>query len=306
MKIFKDNDINIENNTAIALGSFDGLHIGHKALIEKTINVAKANNINSMVFTFANHPLSIVDPDRTPKLLTSGKIKEDYMGRMGIDYLMLAPFSKEFMNISPECFIQMLMDHYNCSHIIVGYNYRFGYKNLGDTDLLRKLESRLGFKLHIIKPVSKDNIKISSTFIRGLILEGEIVNANKFLGHPFVLDGSVIHGKMIGRTIGFPTLNLDYDLKCIVPKGGVYFTIIEIKNKFYKGITNVGYNPTVNGQKLSIESHVLDFSKDIYGEHIKVHFIRRIRDEKKFDTLNDLREQLEKDKESVKSELIWF
>ena len=305
MKILKD-DVRIQEDTVIVLGSFDGIHIGHRKLIETAIEIARMLGIKSMVYTFGNHPLSVINSHRTPKLLMSNNVKIEYIKKLGVDLVTLIEFNREFMEMSPEGFVRHLTEKYGAKHIIVGYNYRFGYKNLGDAELLRSLQKDLGFELHVVEPVKIGDTPVSSTLIRGLIDEGEIVAANEFLGHSFVIDGKVIRGKQIGRTIGFPTINIDYNVDNLVPRGGVYYTVAEIQGEYFKGITNVGYNPTVNGNKLSIETHLLNFNEDVYDQYFKLHFIDRIRDEKKFKNIELLKKQIQKDKEFVEQQIMWF
>ena len=305
MKILKD-DVRIHEETAIVLGSFDGIHIGHRKLIETANEIRRMFGMKSMVYTFSNHPLSIINSHRTPKLLMSNKVKIEYFEKLGVDLLALTEFNSEFMECSPEDFARLLTEKYGAKHIIVGYNYRFGYKNLGDVELLRSMQKNLGFELHVVNPVKIGDTPVSSTLIRGLIIEGQIASANEFLGHSFVMDGMVIHGKQIGRTIGFPTINMDYNIENLAPRGGVYYTVAEIEGEYFKGITNVGYNPTVNGDKLSIETYLLDFDKDVYDHYFKLHFIDRIRDEKRFNNIELLKEQIQKDKEYVEQQIMWF
>lgn len=298
MIIYEDNfKETIDDKTYIALGSFDGLHMGHLSLINKTIELAKENNIKSMVFTFKNHPLTVINSDIAPKLIISNDEKTKLLKNLGIDILNYVEFNNKFMKISPEDFICNLLKHYNAKGFIVGFNYRFGYKNLGDVDLLQSLSEKYNFDIYIVKPVKVNGEVISSSKIRHLISEGDITKANYFLTRPFMLEGKVVKGKQLGRKINFPTVNLDYDKNIILPKGGVYFTSIEYNNEKFKGITNIGYNPTVRDKKLSIETHMLDFNKEIYNENVKVFFHKRIRDEKKFESVEKLAEQLSKDKE---------
>ena len=200
------------------------------------------------------------------------------------------------MKISPEEFVEKLLSHYGVKGLIVGFNYRFGYKNLGDIDLLKKLSVKLGFELYIMDAVKLYGETISSSKIRHFITEGEVHEANKLLGRPYMLEGNVIKGKQLGRTIGFPTINLDYDKSFLLPSGGVYYTIVDYNKVLYKGITNVGYNPTVDGKKLSIETYLLEFDKFIYDEHVRVYFKNKFREEKKFDSLEELILELKKDK----------
>ncbi|MGY0372069.1 bifunctional riboflavin kinase/FAD synthetase [Clostridium sp. JNZ J1-5] len=303
MIVYEDNfKINLEDKTYIALGSFDGLHLGHMSLINKTIELAAKDNAKSMIFTFKNHPRTIINEEMAPKLIISNNVKTKLLEDIGIDILNYAEFNEEFMKITPEEFISNMLKHYNAKGFIVGFNYRFGYKNLGDVELLEKLGKKLGFIVHILNPVKVNGEIISSSKIRHLISEGDITKANYFLTRPFMLEGKVIKGKQLGRKISFPTINLDYDKKFILPRGGVYFTIVEYDNKKYKGITNIGYNPTVKDKKLSIETHILDFNKDVYGETMRIYFYKRIRDEKKFESIEQLACQLAKDKDYAKNQ----
>lgn len=298
MFVMRDNfKTKLKSDTYVALGSFDGLHLGHMSLINKIQELSKKDGSCSMVLTFENHPLSIINKHMMPKLIMSNQEKIKCLEKLNIDILNMASFNEEFMKISPEDFIEKLIYTYNVKGLVVGYNYRFGYKNFGDIELLHKLSKKIGFQLYIMESVKYENEVVCSTRIRGLIREGNILRSNKMLGRYFGLRGVVIKGKQFGRTMGFPTVNLDYDTNYITPKGGVYMSVVEYKNKLYTGITNIGYNPTVNGDKLGIETHILDFNENVYGERLSVYFLERIREEKKFDSPKQLAEQLEKDKE---------
>lgn len=304
MKIIRDNFTKIMKvPTVIILGSFDGIHVGHRALIEGAKALAgeikaklKVDHVEVMVCTFDNHPLSVINKDICPKLIMGNKEKAELFEELGVDILNFMEFNRGFMEISPFEFIKNIKEHYNAHGIVVGFNYRFGYKNLGDVELLKKNSLNLGYELKIVEPVTVDGEVASSSVIRHNLQEGNIERANKLLRRPYMLKGKVIEGKHIGRTIDFPTVNLNYNKKYLVPKGGVYGTIVEYKKSFYKGITNIGFNPTVDGKKLSIETHILNFNENIYKKDIKIYFLEKIRDEKKFSTLSELKEQLIKDK----------
>lgn len=307
MIVYEDNfNIKLDEKTYIALGSFDGLHIGHMNLINKTIELARANKVKSMVFTFKNHPLTIINEEMVPKLIMNNKAKTELLKDAGIDILNYVEFNEEFMRISPEKFIENIIGYYNAKGLIVGFNYRFGYKNLGDIELLEDLSNSLGFELSVISPVKVNDEIVSSSRIRHLISEGDITKANRFLNRPFFLEGKVVSGKQLGKKIGFPTINLDYNKSLVLPRGGVYYTVVEYSGKKYKGITNIGYNPTVKDKKLSIETHIIDFNKDIYNEFVKIYFYKRIRDEKKFESLETLSKQLEKDKNYAEKQNLEF
>jgi riboflavin kinase / FMN adenylyltransferase len=298
MKVIEDSDvIEFEFDTYIALGSFDGLHLGHMSLIDKTVELARKNNARSMVYTFKNHPLNTINKELAPKLILSNDYKIQLLEKSGIDYLTFVEFNKAFMKILPEDFIENLIKKYNAKGIVVGFNYRFGFKNLGDVEVLSSLSKVFNFELYIIDPIKIRGDIVSSSRIRELICEGDIMKANHYLSRPFMLEGKVIKGKRLGNKIGFPTANIDYDKSNVLPQGGVYYTVVEVNGLKYKGITNVGYNPTTNDNKLSIETYILNFDKDIYNQTIRLFFIKRIRDEKKFNSLDELIVQLKKDKQ---------
>ncbi|MBZ9608274.1 bifunctional riboflavin kinase/FAD synthetase [Clostridium estertheticum] len=298
MLVIKDNfKTKLKEPTYIALGSFDGIHLGHMSLVNRTVVLAKENNAKSMICTFKNHPLSVINKEICPKLIMDNDTKINLLENTGIDIVNLVNFNKDFMKITPEEFIKNMVKFYNAKGIVVGFNYRFGYKNLGDVEMLKTYSTILGYKLYICEAVSINHEIVSSSKIRHLIAEGNITKADELLGRPHTISGKVIKGKQFGRTIGFPTVNLNYNKEYIIPKGGVYYTLAEYDNNFYRAITNIGYNPTVEGGKLSVETHILNFDKKIYNEIVKIYFINRIRDEVKFNSIDELKKQLLKDKE---------
>lgn len=285
-----------EMNNYAALGSFDGLHLGHLSLINKVKELAAKNNGKSMVFTFKNHPRTIIMPKSKLDLLMTNTEKEDVLSKEEIDVLVFKNFDKDIMKMDPERFVEWLCTSYSIKGIVVGFNFRFGYKNLGDVKLLEKLQDRYHYELWVMEPYIFEEEVVSSTRIRKELLEGEITQANIMLSRPYSIEGTVIHGKKLGRTIGFPTANVSVDKSKIIPAVGVYFSNVKINGKYFKGITSVGHNPTVNGKELTIETYILDYDCNIYGETITIYFIDRIRDEMKFKGLEELASQLEKDK----------
>lgn len=301
MKVVDGKITNKNDEYYVALGSFDGLHKGHLSLIHKCIELAKETNSKSMVFTFSNHPRTVINPSIKMKYLMDNIEKVDILKKEGIDKVVLKKFNKEFMELSPQGFIKRLCDDYNIKGIVVGFNYRFGYKNLGDTDLLRELSTKYNYRLEVIAPLLHDEDVISSTRIRNALKDGKISEANKMLTRAYSLSGIVEHGRQLGRTIGFPTANLNFGKEKIIPNIGVYYTNVRWKNNIYKGITSVGSNPTVNGKRLTVETFILDFHNDIYDDEIVVYFIEKMRDEKRFDSIDCLKEQLKKDEEYAKS-----
>lgn len=293
----KNSNHAILEETYIALGSFDGLHLGHLSLIDKSIELARKNNAKSMVFTFSNHPLTSINPNKAPKLIMNNEEKIEIIKKIGVDILALVEFDEEFMKISSENFVKFLVENYNAKGIVVGFNYKFGYKNKGNINLLKELSEKYNFELYVMDAYKYKDEVISSSRIRKEIAEGDISEANTMLNRSFSIGGIVIEGKKIGRTIGFNTANLKVDVKHAIPKDGVYYTNVLWKSKMYKGITSVGNNPTVNGQELTIETYILDFSENIYGDYIQVFFVEFIRGMIKFNNVEELKAQLNKDKD---------
>ncbi len=280
----------------VALGSFDGLHSGHLSLVNKIIELANENKGRSIVYTFKNHPRTLIKGATPPKLLMDNESKEEILEALGVDLIYFEEFNEEYMKLTPEGFIKYLCEKFKVKGIVVGFNYRFGYKNIGNIEMLKELSTKYGYELYVMEPCNYEDEVISSSRIRNELLNGNINKAMKMLNRPYFIKGKVVHGKKLGRTIGFPTANLDYSKEALIPRKGVYYTNVQWQGKIYKGITSVGNNPTVNGDKLTIETYILDFNNDLYGHNIKVYFIKKIRDEKKFNSIDDLVIQLKKDK----------
>lgn len=288
-------DIQSSNNY-IALGSFDGLHIGHLSLIYKVVEIAKKNNGKSMVFTFKNHPKTLIDKGSIPKLLMNNDRKVEILRSHKVDIVCFQEFNFEFMKMTPKEFVEFLVFKYNVKGFVVGFNYKFGYKNLGNVEFLKSLQSEYGYELYVMEPCTYKDEVISSTRIRKALEAGDVLDAGKMLNLPYTLSGEIIHGRQIGRTIGFPTANLKYEENFILPKTGVYYTNIMVNNNIYKGITSIGSNPTVDGKNLTIETYILDFNNELYGKRVDISFIKKIRDMQKFNGVEELKSQLERDK----------
>lgn len=282
-------------DSVVTIGNFDGIHKGHQVLIEKATEYAKKNNVISTVFTFNNHPVNYFKPNSIKNIITNNdKIK--ILKTMGVDYIINIPFDEYMTKISGYDFVKdILIDKLGAKKIIVGHDFTFARNKEGNIALLKELSKKYGFLLEIVNPVKIDDIRISSSYIRKLILDGKVEDARKYLGRNYKLSGEVIHSKKLGRTIGFPTANISIDENIIIPKVGIYATKVYVNGTIYYGATNVGYNPTVNGNKLSIETNILEFNDDIYGKIITIEFLERIRDEKKFNGIEELKEQLQKD-----------
>lgn len=283
-------------NNYIALGSFDGLHLGHLSLVRKVKSLAEENGGRSIVFTFKNHPRTFININNKVELIMTNEEKINVLQKEGIDILAFKDFDEKMMKMMPDEFINWLCKTYNVKGIVVGFNFKFGYKNLGDVQLLKKFEEEYRYKLYVMEPCKIEDEIISSTTIRKELADGNVRKVFNMLSRPYILSGKVIDGKKLGRTIGFPTANLAINKQKVIPKKGVYYTNVKINEKIFKGITSVGNNPTVNGQELTVETYILDFSNDIYGKEVNIYFIDRIRDEIKFNNINELIEQLKRDK----------
>lgn len=293
--------INIENfqedrfETAIALGNFDGVHIGHQKLIKEMVENAKAFGLKSSVLLFNNHTKTVLE-GKGPKLITSLKQKYDLIESLGVEIIYTMTFNENIMKLSPEEFVNgILIEKLNCKAVAVGTDYRFGHKASGNADLLKELGIKFNFFVNIVSPMYVDDEIVSSTKIRGLISEGDIDMAKILLGRDYSIKGRVIHGKKMGSKLGFPTANIELSENYIIPKNGVYNTRTIINNKEYLSATSVGYNPTFSEDRLKIESHIIDFNENIYDKSIELVFIKYLRDEFKFDTIELLKEQMGKD-----------
>lgn len=287
----------------IVLGFFDGVHLGHRELMQEARKVSLEKNLKSAVFTFETHP-RILSQNINQKLILSNVCKAKLIKeKCSIQEVIEYPFTDDIMNMPGDVFIkEILIKKYNAGHIIIGFNNRFGYKGLGNSDNLIKLCTELEIGCTIVKPVSIDNITVSSTYIRNLILAGDIINANKFLGYNYFLSGRVILGKQIGRTIGCKTANISVADNIILPPFGVYQTRVNIDGVIYNSVTNIGIKPTLNDNKISIETHIIDFDADIYDKVISIEIVKFIRDERKFSSLDELKGQIAKDIDLVRAE----
>lgn len=296
MKVIKAiKDIDIEFDTVVTIGNFDGVHKGHQVLIEKTATYAKARGIKSAVFTFLNHPINYFVPEKVKNIFDE-KEKERLIEGFGIDYLIDIPFDKAMTQISAEQFVvKILKDKIHAKKIVVGHDFTFARNKEGNVKVLKELGHEYGIEVEIVQPIKINGIRVSSTFIRELISEGRVDEIPQYLGTPYVIEGEIIHGKANGRKMGYPTANISLKDQIIKPKNGIYASRVIIDGKKYFGATNVGMNPTVNGKYLSIETNILNFDEDIYGKRVRIEFLEKIRDEKKFESLDELRKQLDLD-----------
>lgn len=293
------NKLKSNENLAIALGFFDGVHLGHKAVINAAVDYAKKNNIKSAVVTFRQSPYVALNNVKPNYIITlEEKIKA--IKKLGVDYLYLSDFTEDLAKQTASDYLKNLVDDLHPKMIATGFNHYFGYNKSGGVDYLRLMQQEYGYEFKEINPIKLNEDVISSTAIRKALSNGDISKANSMLGYRFYVKNEVIKGRQIGRTIGFKTANLKMPEKMINIPDGVYAVEVEVLGKKHMGIANFGSNPTVtdDSQKL-LEVHIIDFNQDIYGELVKVSFLVKIRNEKKFQSLTELKAQIEKDIECL-------
>ena len=282
----------------IALGFFDGVHLGHGALLRRAVEEAKKRGCESAVFTFDRPPKEVITGVPCP-LINSPEDRAALVKRLyGIDEMLMVPFDDEMRTTPWDRFVtDILVGRYGAVHLVAGHDHHFGHKNQGSPELLKEKCAELGLGCDIIPAVTIGGVTVSSTHIRKLLEEGDVETARAFLGHPHVLTQTVGHGRQLGRTIGIPTANLVAPPHVLLPRRGVYAAKITLPDgRAFGGVTNVGVRPTVNnGQDVTVEPWILDFDGDLYGQAIRVEFYRRLRDERKFDSLAALRSQIETD-----------
>lgn len=288
---------NFKKPTAIGLGNFDGLHIGHMTLINTLINESVLNSLESVVYTFMKHPENIIRKKLFVPLIATMDKKIEILSKTRLNYTYFEKFNESYSRIKPESFIkEILIDKLKMKLVVAGYDYRFGYKGEGNVKFLKTLGKKYDFKVVIIPPVKLDNEIVSSTNIRKYIKKGYVDKVFLLLGRYYSIKGEVERGRGVGKTLGFPTANITARNHLILPKKGVYITKIKIENNIYSSITNVGSRPTFDdGEDISIESFIMDFNNDIYGKNIEVFFIKKIRNERKFSNIEELILEMKKD-----------
>lgn len=298
MKIVREFENYTENTPKVlSLGMFDGVHLGHISIINLLKSVAQENNLETAILTFWPHPRKVFNPNDEIKLLNTLNEKLNLLENANLDVVFFKSFDENFRNLTGEEFVrQILVQKLNVKHIIIGHDHVFGKNKSGNFELLQKLSKELDFKVQQLNAVKEGDSNISSTKIRNCLSNGNITGANKMLGYHYSVSGKVIDGKKLGRTIGYPTANIEVDELKLLPKKGAYIVEVFVKNKFYKGMLSIGTNPTVNGEKLTVEVYILDFSEDIYGEEITVKFRDFLHEEIKFEGLEKLIERLDEDK----------
>lgn len=291
MKIISYDNVQI-NNAVVALGKFEGLHEGHMLLIRKVTELASDNDMAGVVLT--------VDVP-CDKAINVAKERYDILEGSGVDYVVECKFSPGFAALLPDEFVKnILVDKLDAKYVIIGKDFRYGNKRSGDYESMIESGKKYGFDVIVFDKLMIEGNIVSSSLIRKLILEGDVCNVVKYMGRHYSVTGTVTHGKMLGRTIGFPTINIFPDKNKLLPKYGVYATYVIIDGIRYNSITNIGTNPTVSdGEEVIVETHIIEYAGDLYDQTVEVYFVKRIRDEKKFDSIDELKRQLNSDRQKA-------
>lgn len=288
-------------NTIVTIGTFDGVHLGHQKIINRLLELKKQYGGETLLFTFDPHPRKVLFPNQNDlKLITTTEEKCDLLKQFGIDNVLVFPFTKEFSQMSASDYISnIISEKLKTKTLVIGYDHHFGTNREGNINTLKQVCEKYNFTVEEISAQEIDQLNVSSTRIRKAIEDGNIEIANRFLGYTFFIKGQVVKGKQLGRTIGYPTANVQInDIDKIKPKTGVYAVKVILNNKGYFGMLNIGFNPTTDSDKLQkIEVNIFDFDEDIYGQTIKIEFVKHLRNEVKFANLDELKQQLGKDKQ---------
>ncbi|GAA3573202.1 bifunctional riboflavin kinase/FAD synthetase [Snuella lapsa] len=302
------NVINIESYTSdvpaiVTIGTFDGVHMGHQKIVKRLIKMAKQDGLRSVILTFFPHPRMVLQTDANIKLINTIDERREILEALGLDYLIIQKFTPEFSRLSAEDFVkQILVDKLRVKKVIIGYDHRFGRNRNASIEDMKAFGDVYGFEVEEISAQDVDDVAVSSTKIRKALNAGDIDKVNTFLGYQFMLTGIVVKGKGLGRQFEFPTANIHIEETYkLIPKHGAYVVVATIDDKEVYGMMNIGVNPTVQGNGETIEVHFFDFNKDIYGSKIKVSLLHRLRDEQKFESVDQLKAQLLKDKQTAQA-----
>ena len=277
----------------VALGMFDGVHLGHRALMTRLLEEAKRLCAIPVVYTFSNHPLEVLGGN--VRLLSTVRERNALLRSLGAEAVESVPFTREMAHLSTEQFIDLLAEKWDVRGLVVGYNYTCGDRGAGTPETLREIGLRRGFSVSVVEPVLFEGETVSSTRIREAVERGDVELAETLLTRRYTLRGSVVQNKRIGTRIGFPTANIEQDTRRVIPADGVYATFAFVGGAVYRAVTNIGANPTVHGDKRTIETYLIDFEEDIYGQELTIAFRKRLRAEATFETLDALKVQIQRD-----------
>ncbi|MFW5771219.1 MAG: bifunctional riboflavin kinase/FAD synthetase [Spirochaetota bacterium] len=289
------------NNPVVTIGSFDGVHLGHRKIFSRVSEIARQKNGEAIVITFTTHPRKILTPQTPPRILTTAREKIRAIENCGMDHIVMLPFTRELAKLSAHDFLHNIVFYnFGKSHIVIGYDHAFGHNREGNFEFLTQASQREGFDVTRVDPMDMGSKPVSSSWIRTEIEDGNVEEANRLLGREYSVSGMVVEGVGRGRTIGFPTANIvPDDEDKVIPRDGVYAVKVDMEGgQTHDGMLNIGTNPTFSNLERSIEVHILDFTQDIYKQVIFIRFVKRIRDEIKFSSVDDLMTQLKKDRET--------
>lgn len=289
-------------NAVVTIGTFDGVHYGHQKIVKRLCELAKETGGESVILTFFPHPRLILDPEnQNLKMINTVKQKAEILAGLGVDHLIIIPFTRDFSNLSAREYIQqILVDTIGTKHIIVGYDHRFGKDRKGGMPELELYAKEFDYKIELIKEQDINDVAVSSTKIRQALLQGDVALAAEYLGYPFSIEGRVVKGDKIGRTIGYPTANIFVEETYkLIPSDGIYAVTVKMGDESYRGMAYIGQRPTINGMTRNIEVNIFDFNKEIYGQTIVMTFLQFLRHDVKFTGLEALKEQLHEDKQNT-------
>lgn len=292
-----------KHSSVLTIGTFDGVHIGHQKIISRLNDIKKSPAERSVILTFYPHPRMVLDQSNNIKMLTTMEEKIDLLDKFGLDELIIEPFTKEFSRLSALEFVRnVLVNRLHLKRLVIGYDHHFGKNREGNFEQLIEYGELYDFQVEKISAQEIEHVSVSSTKIRKAIELGDMTTANRYLGYNFLLTGTIVKGQGIGRKINYPTVNLEIgeDHK-LIPKKGVYAVRTQIEDKAVTGIMNIGYRPTVGGKGQTIEVHLLDFHQDLYGNKMQIEVLHRIRDEKKFESIEELAKQIARDEAAARN-----
>ncbi|MGN0772812.1 MAG: bifunctional riboflavin kinase/FAD synthetase [Candidatus Ventricola sp.] len=279
--------------TVVAFGMFDGVHEGHARLMRTANELAALHDLTSVVYTFSSHPMATFAPDRVPPQLETRSEKVRTIAQLGVDVAVLRPFDRAYASLPPEEFVRSFAEALHPRHVVIGFNYSFGCKGAGRAEDMIRLGKAFGFETHVVPEVQIGGLPVSSTRIRAAVQEGDMEEAERLLGRPYALCGVVEHGKQLGRKLDFPTANLNWDRSKALPPKGVYAALAFVRERWYMAAVNIGEHPTAPGGKMTVEANLIDYEGgEFYGCHMRLLLCRRLRAEKRFDSLEQLREEV--------------
>lgn len=304
--VFLDN-VKRDLETVLTVGTFDGVHAGHKVLVNRVLELAEQEDARSVIVTFDPHPRDIINPGQAGiKLLSSLDERSELLADLGVDEMVVIPFDRDFSLLTSEEFVRdIIWKKIGVSSFVIGYDHQFGRNREGTIETVQELGGYLGFKTHVVSKQEVGDKTVSSTAIRHAIHDdGDMRLAASLLDKHYILNGTVVHGDKRGKKIGFPTANIKpQNEKKVIPKKGVYAVWVRFEDTYYEGMMNIGQRPTFDGNSITLEVHILDFNSDIYGKDVQLQFVKRIRDEQPFDGIEELKIQLKKDEKTVRSVL---